>query len=285
MRSTRDTIVAVVEQVAEHGRAWQGEARRADGRARELGGQPVALDYRTEATARTIEFRGYAYTRTPSEVSGASMTRYDDRTPQLWRVPLRDTIVPGTVVTAPRAGYLFPAEHAAWVAPKLELHGIAFRRIEEAQRDMPVQEFRADKVELTPASSEGHQRATIAGQWRKADADLAAGALFVPIAQARARVLMGLLEPQAPDAFAAWGLFNNAFERKEYMEDYVAEDVARRMLASDRKLREEFERRVREDPAFAKDPQARLEFFYRRHPSWDARFNLYPVYRVDSVPK
>lgn len=285
VRTTRDTVVAVVEQVAERGRAWQDEARRADGRARALGGQPVALDYRTEPTARTIEFRGYAYTRTPSEISGATITRYDDRTPQVWRVPLRDTIVPGTVVTAPRAGYLVPAEHAAWVAPKLDVHGIAFRRLDDAQRDIAVQEFHADSVQFAPASSEGHQRATITGQWHKAQADLAAGALFVPIAQARARVLMGLLEPQAPDALAAWGGFNNAFERKEYMEDYVAEDVARQMLARDRGLREQFERRVREDAAFAGDPQARLEFFYRRHPSWDARYNRYPVYRLDRVPK
>ena len=33
------------------------------------------------------------------------------------------------------------------------------------------------------------------------------------------------------------------------------------------------------------DPNARLDFFYQRHPSWDERFNLYPVYRVDSEPR
>ena len=32
---------------------------------------------------------------------------------------------------------------------------------------------------------------------------------------------------------------------------------------------------------FAADPQARLDFFYRRHPSWDERRDLYPVYRAD----
>ena len=41
----------------------------------------------------------------------------------------------------------------------------------------------------------------------------------------------------------------------------------------------EFERRLREDAAFAGSPGARLEFFYRRHPSWDERYGLYPVYR------
>ena len=44
---------------------------------------------------------------------------------------------------------------------------------------------------------------------------------------ARARLVMHLLEPQAPDSFAAWGFFNACFEQKEYMEPYVAEQIAR----------------------------------------------------------
>mgnify|MGYP006172137141 CR=1 FL=1 len=35
---------------------------------------------------------------------------------------------------------------------------------------------------------------------------------------------MQLLEPASPDSLAAWGLFHAAFEQKEYMEDYVAEE-------------------------------------------------------------
>ena len=94
---------------------------------------------------------------------------------------------------------------------------------------------------------------------------------------------MALLEPKAPDSLLAWGRFNNAFERKEYMEDYVAEAVAREMLR-DPAVKAEFERRLREDTAFAQSPAARLEFFYRRHPSWDERYQLYPVLRVDAAP-
>jgi hypothetical protein len=79
-------------------------------------------------------------------------------------------------------------------------------------------------------------------------------------------------------------MFNNFFEQKEYMEAYVAEDVARGMLAKDPALKAAFEQKLKEDPAFARDPFARLQFFARRHPSWDERFNLYPVLRVDTAP-
>ena len=105
----------------------------------------------------------------------------------------------------------------------------------------------------------------------------------MPIAQARARLLMHLLEPQAPDSFAAWGFFNACFEQKEYFEPYVAEQIARNVLAKEPQLQEEFERQLKEDPAFAANPAARLEFFLRRHSSWDSQLNLYPVFRVDEL--
>lgn len=284
VKLTRDTIVSVAEQVAADGTRWRQQARDADERAMKLGGDRVPLDYRTEDTPRSIDFRGYAYTRTQSEVSGALMTRYDDSKPQVWNVPLRDSIVPGTVITAPKAGYIVPAQYAAEVGALLDVHGVAHRRIDTAIKDVKVESFRATKAEAASGSSEGHQRMTLAGEWRQSDADIAGGSLYVPLAQAKSRIAIALLEPNAPDALVAWGMFNTAFERKEYMEDYVAEDVARTML-KDKSIRAEFERRLASDPAFAKDPQARLEFFYRRHPAWDVRYNLYPVYRVDRAPR
>ena len=229
-----------------------------------------------------MEFRGYAYTRTTSDVSGALMTRYDETTPQVWRVPLKDDIRPGIVVEAPGAGYLVPAAEAAWVAAVLKTHGVEYRLLGKPwQGDAQV--FRATKSSFGSASVETHQRLTVEGDWTRESRATPAGALFVPIAQPRARLVMALLEPKAPDSLLAWGRFNNAFERKEYMEDYVAEAVAREMLR-DPAVKAEFERRLREDTAFAQSPAARLEFFYRRHPSWDERYQLYPVLRVDAAP-
>ena len=91
--------------------------------------------------------------------------------------------------------------------------------------------------------------------------------------------MINLLEPQAADSLAAWGEFNTAFERKEYMEAYVAEEVARQTIKDDPKVAAEFNARLASDSAFAKDPSARLAFFAQRHASWDERYNLYPVLR------
>src|SRR5205814_2366515 len=121
------------------------------------------------------------------------------------------------------------------------------------------------------------------GNWAPDLRTIGKGSLFVPIAQPRALLLAHLFEPTASDSLLAWGFFNAAFERVEYMEDYVAENVARDMLEKDPRIRAAFEKRL-QDPHFSDDPAARLEFFYRCHPSWDERYNLYPVFRVPAHP-
>jgi hypothetical protein len=165
------------------------------------------------------------------------------------------------------------------MAERLAVHGIEFHRLDTPQPAAMVQTFRADTVTTDPATFEGRTPMTIEGTWHDEPRDIGAGALFVPIAQPKARLVMSLLEPQAPDSFMSWGFFATAFEKKEYLENYVTEDVARQMLARDPALRKEFERRLHEDAAFAGSSEARLEFFHRRHPSWDERYGLYPVYR------
>lgn len=280
VKTTHDIVVSVADQVARHGRDWMRIAQAAD--ARTLAGMPVPLDYAATDKVRTIDFLGYEYTRTPSEVSGALMTRYDETKPQVWKLPLRDDVQPARMATAPKAGYLVPAALAKSVGEKLALHGITFEKLEGGLGKRAVQTFRATKRTFAGNSVEGHQRLEVEGEWKNETRDLAEGALYVPIAQPKARLVMALLEPQAPDAINAWGGFNNFYERKEYMEDYVAEEVAREML-KDPRVKAEFDAAL-QDEAFAKDPSARLNFFAKRHSSWDERLNLYPVFRTDLAP-
>ncbi len=279
---TRQAVDAVLAQVAEQGKTWLQIAHEADARAARLTELPLA--WRTLDEAREIDFLGYAYTRTPSEISGALMTRYDESRPEVWKIPLRDRVVPDRVRAAPRAGYLVPAEYAEVVAAKLSVHGVRFERLKTGADALAVQAFRATQVKLGTHSVEGHQMAEISGDWAPESRAVPAGSLFVPIAQPLARLVMNLLEPDAPDSLAAWGGFANAFEAKEYMEPYVAEQVAREQLAASPALREAFAARLQSDPVFAASPRQRLDFFYRRSPSWDERYRLYPVLRVDSRP-
>ena len=297
IRVTCNTIVALADLMATHGSRWEVEAHQADEDAIRIGGADVTLDYSSswreptagaaqEADANSwemIEFRGYAYTRKPSEISGDLVTVYDPTTPQIWTVPYRNRVEPALVVRAPLGGYVVPPGYAKEIGGKLAVHGISFEPVPEVIDGVRAEVFRATRATFSTTPFEGRMRASFEGNWARETHNIAVGALFVPIAQPLARLVMALLEPRAPDSLAAWGFFNACFERKEHMEPYVAEQIAREMLEKSPQLREEFSSRLVQDAAFAANPEARLEFFLSRHSSRDDQYNLYPVFRVDEL--
>ena len=93
-----------------------------------------------------------------------------------------------------------------------------------------------------------------------------------------------MLEPQSGDSLFAWGYLASILQRTEYIEDYAVEPMARTMMERDPALRREFEAKLKSDPAFASDAQARLAFFYERSPYYDAAYRLYPIARVPAKP-
>jgi hypothetical protein len=298
----RHTITSLAELVAAHGRDWLELAHQADQAAMKLGGAEMALDFAsswrepaqaggatpdrdTSTPARVIDFRGYAYTRTQSPISGGLVTRYDPKTPQIWRVPLRDRVEVSVSASVPLGGYVVPAAFAADIAPRLDAHGVEFSRARAAYEKLEAKAFHATEVTFSAAPFEGRMRARLLGAWREEMYQPQDGALFVPTAQPLARLVVALFEPEAPDSLAAWGLFNACFEQKEQMEPYVAEQIARDMIDADPRLAAEFWRRCEHDAKFAANAAARLEFFLRRHASWDTRYNLYPVLRVEQALK
>jgi murein tripeptide amidase MpaA len=284
VQSTAAAIVSVVNQTAAHGASWQQAAQLADQTATGLAGKPVDLAWKVSDKTRTIEFRGYAYSRTMSDVSGALMTRYDEGKPEVWRLPIKDELLPSLTLQAPHLGYLVAAAQAEHVAVTLNAHGLRYQRMTQPLNNAQVQAFATTRAIPDAKPTEGRQRLHVTGNWLPHRRSFAAGSLFVPSAQPRLRLVMHLLEPLAPDSLTQWGEFNIFFERKEYMEPYVAEQVAREQLAADPALAKSFAEQLASDPAFAADAEARLNFFYRRHPAWDALYQQPPIYRLEKQP-
>lgn len=278
VRITRNTIDAMLRLTSEHGRQWKMIAEQADARSQAIIGKTEALDYTVTDKTSMVDFLGYEYTRTPSDISGQLMTRYNENKAQVWKLPIRNEIIVGNSEVMP-AAYIVPPAYANFVSEKLKQHGINFRIIDKAVASANVQTFRAETAKQAAQSVESHQRLTVTGEWKSEPSNIKAGSLYVPLNQAKSRLVMALFEAKAPDSLLGWGFFNNAFEQKEYMEDYVVEEVARDMLAKDPVLATAFKKKVAEDAKFAKDPQARLQYFYQLHSAWDKNLNKYPVMR------
>jgi hypothetical protein len=281
IKATFDVCAVFLEEATAHAQEWKAAAEAADAAASKLAGTDVVLTVTSSPQGKPLDFLGYAYTRTKSDVSGKWWVQYDESRPETWKVQLRDELVPGLTITAPHAGYVVPPPYASMVAARLALHGLQSKLLTQARAQMSVERMVVEPKFMSP-SQEGHSTVRVKGQWTPAVEDLPAGTLFVPIAQPKAELVMHLLEPMSPDSLVSWGAFNAHLEQKEYLEDYLTEAYARELLR-DPKVAQEFDAKLK-DPAFAKDADARLLFFSRRHPSYDARHNVIPYNRVDLIP-
>ena len=226
----------------------------------------------TDAT-RPFTFRGLEFTPFKSEVSGASTPAWS-RKPHDTPTTLQDQFAPTLTLPAP-AAYAVPPQWKEVIA-LLDLHGLKSFRLKQPLSAANFETYRFDAVTWPQAPFESRFQPRFTAVKIREERTLPVGTVVVPANQVGAKLLMHLLEPEAPDSLAHWGLFNTVFEQKEYFEDYAMEPIARKMLAENPTLKAEFEERLK-DPQFAASPRARLEFLYTRSPYADARLNKYPV--------
>jgi murein tripeptide amidase MpaA len=211
----------------------------------------------------------------PSPVSGALSVEYTGR-PVTLSVPLQRNTEPDATARPPVAYWIPPA----WpeVIERLELQGIAMERIAAARR-VKVEMYRLSGAKLDPEPFEGHALVTARAVPERREELFPVGAVRIPVDQPLGILAVLLLEPDSADSLFQWGFFLEVLQRAEYVESYVMEPTARRMLESDPELAAAFRRKLLDDPAFAADATARLQWFYERTPYFDERFNLYPVAR------
>ncbi len=279
VRATYDTLRALLRAVNEDGTALKSAVRRGDDRAAAPGGT-VGLTWKVVPSRRTETFHGIAWRREPSDVSGAMRIIYEKRPIEIPVDRLGD-LAPGVEVVRP-AAYLVPPQWTEAI-DRLRAHGLRLERL-TAPATLTVDGYRLSDPQWQATPFEGRHPVTykteaLAGVSR----EFPSGTIVVPMDQRASAVAAHLLEPQGPDSLAAWGFLDSIFEQKEYGEDYVLEDLARRMLTNDKALRAEFESRLM-DPNFASSSRKRLDFFFRRSPWWDDRIGLYPIWRLPVRP-
>ncbi|MDB4959564.1 MAG: hypothetical protein JWO36_7133 [Myxococcales bacterium] len=278
-QSTYHALQSIFELATREAARWSAVEHAADRADQQLRGNPLPVVFENGPHTTEIAFRGYAFEKVPSDISGGTWTKYAESKPEVWHVKLHDELIPKVSVAVPKAGYIVDGGFAPQIGAVLARHGIAYRLLPDQLRG-DVEVFRATKVTYQPPF-EGRTRTQLEGAWTRETRTFERGAIFVPLAQPAVRLIVQLLDPAAPDSLAQWGELNVVFERREYMEPYVAEEAARAMIARDPSLRTQLDAAVAADPELAKSPTQRLEWFYRRHLAWDERTNLLPIYKTD----
>jgi murein tripeptide amidase MpaA len=281
VRGTYDLLMYTLEEMNRNTETLLKAVRSSEEEAISLGRNydpsrlvPLAV----ELTDKTVPFllKGVEAQTDISDVSGKGRVVFGTK-PVDYTVPLYDdTRV--TKAAAPPLYYIVPPQWTN-VIEILAAHGLRMQRL-TAPAEIEVESYRFSSVKWAQWPFEGRLRASYKTSAVRERRHYPAGSVVIPLAQPGSRVAMHLLEPDAPDSFAAWGFFNAIFEQKEDAEDYKLEKLAREMLAQDENLRREFEERLKTDAKFAASPEARLRFFYERSPYWDRQMNLYPVGRI-----
>ncbi len=276
--ATLATLREVLRAIAADPAALKTAVAAADGE-RFDSDTPVPLAFDLAETTQPMDFKGYAETRTPSEVSGGTWVQYDQSRPETFSLPVQREITVTASAAAP-AAYLVPAQWTQ-VIERLQLHGVRMQRLPAAAR-VAAERHRFSRVEWAPRPFEGrHLVTTLESTLEPVEIEVPAGSWLIDMHQPRARLIALLLEPASGDSLIRWGFFDTIFEEKEYAEARVLERIAREMLAADARLKSEFAARIASDAAFAADPQARLRFFYERSPYFDQAWMRYPVLRLE----
>ena len=227
--------------------------------------------------AKTTDFLGISYETYVSPATGTNEVRWLG-TPKLYsRLPI-SLEKPDVQVPRPKA-YWVPVTKPEVIA-RLKLHGIQMETL-SAARTMTLEMYRL--VNPQPQTNDGFHpyegrytlKTSVKAELRQET--FSPGSVRVPTAQPLGDLAVALLEPQGNDSFLAWGFFLEILQRTEYIEGYVLGPMAERMLDTRPKLKTEFESKIRDDPKFATDAEARKRWFYERSPYYDNRYLLYPV--------
>jgi hypothetical protein len=241
-------------------------------RARQMDVVPLSWDI-PEGSQELVEFLGIRWEIADSPISGEKVIRYTGQ-PITLRIPNQRHVEPDIVVQRPQAYWIPPA----WsdVIERLAMHGIYTETLTKP-RNVMVHLHHLSDIELGTEPYEGHLRVSATSTLEPRSVIYPPGSVRVPTDQPLGDLAVVLLEPKSADSFFQWGFFPEVLQRAEYVEEYVMEPLAARMLQQDPSLRDAFAARLEEDPDFAADPQQRLQWFYERTPYFDQQWRYYPV--------
>ena len=239
--------------------------------------EPLPMSFTAGKDSIMVDFRGVEYDAITSDLTGGTWFKYYPDKPKTFQVPLFYQQIPSNLIKLPEA-YIYPPEWP-FITERLDWHGIRYSILERPEK-MMVQSFVFRDYSWSRRPFEGRFSLTTAWDTIYEERLYPAGSVLVQTDQRSARLIAHMFEPASPDSYLSWGFFNTIFEMKEYFETYKMEEYARKMIADNPGLLEEFKAWVAENPEVQNNQWGQLEWFYRRSPYWDRQKDVYPVGKI-----
>ncbi|KQM32194.1 carboxypeptidase [Sphingomonas sp. Leaf10] len=252
-------------------------ARISAAKAADRASRPVELLTRWKPAAAPIgwieKFRGVAFDTYLSPASGREEQRWLAR-PITFRMPIIGQ-TPTERVRLPKAWWV-PREQSE-VIDRLRLHGIAFETMAD-WRTLNLDRVRViDPKVMQP--NEGRYPITARFAHERVEQVMPVGSVRVPADQPLGLLAAALLEPESQDSFLAWGFFPEMLAPAPNTDAFVLARLGEQVLATDPKVKAAFDAKLRAEPAFAADPDARLAWLYAQAGPGHPFVLRYPILR------
>lgn len=235
---------------------------------------PITLAWKTSETPDLITFKGIEYKVEENEISGSTSIVWLGKPKTYSDLPIywqKDVLLS---VKRPSAFYI-PPQYTE-VLSLLNYHGVILQPAQSTSKILT--QMTANDLKFGEKPFEGRTMVSASFSTEEKQVTLPAGSWKVSTDQALGDLAIALLYPQAPDSFFSWGFFNSHLQPTEYIEPYAMIPIAKDMLANSSTLRSQFKEKLQSDPDFAKDPSARLRWFYLQTPYADQQWRKYPIY-------
>ncbi len=280
--SNYDIMVSSIDIVTEDPQMLRKAVRAADAKYAAMAGDrnapPVYLAGKTSDASHPLVYHSLKSGSFKSEITGTMVPQFTAEKDDIATVT-HDGV--DTIAEAQEPlGFLIPAEWKE-IADELALHGVEMERTTKPL-DQEFDTWRFTDVKYAPAASEGglmtdytlhpvHERVAIP-----------VGSYWIPMHQQRARLIMALLHPAAPDALIRWGLASSVFQTMGRIgaRPYLTVPIANKVAEEHPDWMQEFQAKLKADPTFAADAQARLDWWITRSNYQPSAVNRYPVVEV-----
>lgn len=242
-------------------------------------GSYYPLNWAIDSTqTTTLAFKGYEAEMVPSNITGAQRLRFDRSKPFTRDVTYYNYYAPTDSVTVPQK-YFIPA---GWwpVVRTLRENKI---RVDQMQKDttVNVEVYRIADYQTTRRPYEGHYlHYNTRVEKTTEEIVIKKGDYVVNTKQDGIRYIVETLEPSAPDSFFNWNFFDTILQQKEGFSPYVWEDMAEDFLENNPEIKAEFEAKKTNDPAFAANWYAQLDWIHKKSPNYERSHLRYPVVRM-----
>lgn len=238
---------------------------------------PTAWEIDSTRTT-TLDFKGFEADTLISEVTGQTRLKYDRNRAFTKPVEYYNYMKPRDSIEIP--GIYILKKGWAKIINLLHLNQIAFNALQKDTM-LTVESYRIDSFKTSDAPYEGHyphSDTKVKSSIEKVE--FQQGDIFIPTDQPGIRYILETLEPEAIDSFFNWNFFDPILQRKEHFSPYVFEDEALEMLGNDSVLRDSFQLKKEEDPEFAANSYAQLNWLFKKSQHYEDAYMQYPVYRV-----